>query len=83
MLEDCPIDRARAIVAEVLELDVDLVGISSDIETLHDWNSIKHVSIIQTVEEQVRRSLTVEEIVGATNIEGIARVLKKRRPNTE
>ena len=76
MPEDSAVDRARTIVAEALELDIDLVDISSDIESLRDWTSIRHISIIQYLEAQIKRTLSVDEIVEVINIEGIARVLE-------
>ena len=69
------IDEARKLVSEVLGLDFKHVNEKASIDNLEDWNSIKHIAIIQVIENHVQRQLSIEEIISATNIEGITKVL--------
>ena len=75
MLDDKSKDQARVIIADALGINVMQVDSSADIETLSEWNSLKHVSIVLTLEQVIGRQLEIEEILEATSVAGIETIL--------
>ena len=76
MLENSSEDIAKDLVSNILEVDKNTIDTDSGIETVSEWDSIKHMSIILTLENVLGRELETEEIFSAVNIRGIAMVLQ-------
>ena len=67
--------RARALLAEALELPHARVPDDAAIGTIEAWDSLAHMRLVQGIEEALRRELTPEEIVGLAALGDIERLL--------
>jgi acyl carrier protein len=66
--------RACEIVANVLTIQRP-VAISDDMETLENWSSLTHMSLVLEIEEEIGRQLRAEEIVSISSVRAIANLL--------
>lgn len=66
--------RACEIVATALKIQR-RVAISDNMETLENWDSLTHMSLVLNVEEEIGRQLRAEEIVSISSVRDIANLL--------
>jgi acyl carrier protein len=64
--------RARKAIANALKCSLDAVGSDASVDTLPQWDSIGHVSIILEVETELGRKLLPEEIAGIGSVADLA-----------
>lgn len=69
-------DRARALIANTLDLPVDEVPTDAAIGGLRGWDSLGHVKIILAVEGALGRPLRAAEIAVLRALPDIATLLK-------
>ena len=67
---------ARKIIADALEIDLKQVEPTASIEVMLEWDSLRHISVVTCLQQVLGRELEIEEILGATSIEGIDQILK-------
>lgn len=75
MADAAQLDRARALVAEALEVPVDDVGADASIDTLEAWDSLGHMKIVMRIEETAGRPLETEETLSVFDLDSIATLL--------
>lgn len=68
---------ARALLAQALEVDADIVAVDASVATLEAWDSLAHVRLIAALETRLGRQLTPEEAVGIASLDDIAALLAR------
>jgi acyl carrier protein len=68
-------ERLRELAATVLGIDADLLTDSSSPETLGDWTSILHLSLIAAVEEEFSIRFSLSEINSSQRFGELRRIV--------
>lgn len=68
--------QARKLVARVLEVPLDAVGVDDTIETLEQWDSIGHMHIILEIERMLGVELETEQVLALESVKDVADVLQ-------
>jgi acyl carrier protein len=71
-------ERLREVSASVLGIDADLLTETSSPETLGDWTSIRHLSLIAAVEEEFSIQFSLAEINGSQRFGELRRIVAER-----
>jgi len=71
MMTTKTLDRIREIVAKTLRLDPDAVSDTSSPDSLPGWDSVKHVQILMSVEEDLGVKLSEEQLATAWDVRSI------------
>ena len=75
-------DRARASLAEALDLDVDNVEVDASITSINAWDSIGHMRLILAIENNLGTQLDPEIVVTIDSVRDIAAVLENSGGST-
>ena len=70
--------KLKTIMAEVLEISTDQIDVSTTIENIEAWDSLKHITLLMSIEEMFKVKLEMEEMIKMTSFEDIKSVLGKR-----
>ena len=70
---------ARQLVSDAIGIDQDKCSIQDGIETLEQWDSLRHVNVVMTIESYLGRTLDIEEIIRAVKVEEIALILESNQ----
>ena len=68
-------DRARAVLAEVFDLELGDIECDASIETLQAWNSLAHMRLILELERLLGGELPPETVVEIACLEDVAALL--------
>ena len=71
-------ERVLEIIGEVLNVPIEQLDLESSWDTIPDWDSIGHMNLILTLEEELDISFLDEEIVELRSVALIIKALKKR-----
>ncbi|MBH11236.1 MAG: hypothetical protein CMG74_12970 [Candidatus Marinimicrobia bacterium] len=72
-------NKAKKIVSEVFNLNIDDISDTSSIGQLPGWDSLGHMRLILKIEKIISRSIRTEEILSIVNIESIEKILEKNK----
>lgn len=67
--------RARALVAEALELVPDQVPLDASIDGFAKWDSLGHLRVVARLEEALGRPLETDEVLAVADLASIAALL--------
>ncbi len=65
------------VVAKVFKVDVSEVTDLSSKETLAEWDSMGHLSLVMSLEEQFKVSLSIADAMEMTSVQHIKRILRE------
>ena len=65
------------VVANVLKVDVSEVTDLSSKDTLAEWDSMAHMSLVMSLEERFKVSLSIADAMEMTSVYHIKRILKE------
>jgi acyl carrier protein len=65
------LDKIREIVARTLHVESDAVSEASSPDSLPGWDSVKHVQILMSVEEDLGVKLSEEQLATAWDVRSI------------
>ena len=65
------------VVAKVFKVDVTEVTDLSSKETLAEWDSMGHLSLVMSLEERFKVSLSIADAMEMTSVQHIKRILKE------
>ena len=68
--------RVEEVVARVFSLDPSEITDQSSKDTITEWDSMGHLSLITGLEEHFKVSLAIADAMAMTNVGQIKRVLK-------
>lgn len=70
------IDKLKKIMSVVLEISEDKIDSETSMETVDGWDSMRHMELITSVEEEFGIEMTMEEIAESITYFNILTVLK-------
>lgn len=56
-------ERARGVLADVFGLTVDIIGPSTSTDTIEEWDSLQHLTVVLALEEEFDIHFTDEQTV--------------------
>jgi acyl carrier protein len=65
------------VVAKVFKVDVSEVTDLSSKETLAEWDSMAHLSLVMSLEERFKVALSIADAMEMTSVQHIKRILKE------
>lgn len=71
--------KLRQIVADTLNLDLNEVSGGASMKTLHQWDSMGHLNIVMSVEQEFGVRLPPDQVLEVTGIAEIERALRSLR----
>ena len=72
------IDKVKTILADTFDLEVTDIPDNASPELLEDWDSIRHMMLVNALEQQLELKFSVEEMEETMSLEGILDVLKRK-----
>lgn len=72
------IDKVKTILADTFDLEVTDIPDNASPELLEDWDSIRHMMLLNALEQQLELKFSVEEMEETMSLEGILDVLKRK-----
>lgn len=73
-----PADRARALLAEALEVDVAQLPADASVVTMREWDSLAHLRLIEAMERELAGELPPEMVVAIGSLDDVVRVITER-----
>ena len=70
-------DKLKAIIAGVLNIDAAVIDENSSNQTIENWDSLNHMNIILSVEEQFEITFDDEEMLGLTSFKKLLEGIEK------
>ena len=72
------LERARGLLAEAIGTDFAAVPEDARIGQFDPWDSLAHLRLILSLEEQLGRPLDSDEVIGVECLHDVARLLNAR-----
>ena len=72
-------DKIKRVLAEVLRMPVEQVGDDLAMKDVDAWDSLVHMQLVLSLEQNFDIQLTFDEIVAMQSVREIKRVLSDRR----
>ena len=72
-------DKLRAIMSKVLRIATDDISIGTSMDTVENWDSLKHMNLVIAIEREFSIDLDDEEIEILTNVETILAVIQEKK----
>ena len=70
-------ERVRAILAEVFGLEAEQIGSETSAETVEAWDSLQHLTVVLSLEEEFDIQLDDEETVAAVSFPVITDLVRE------
>ncbi len=71
--------KIREIIADITHVPVDRISETASHEDVPGWDSVAHINIMMTVENEFDATFTPEEMGTLTSVDKIATALAKRQ----
>ena len=71
-------DRVRGIAADVLDVGPAALSAESSPETVDNWDSVRHLSLVLALEQQFQLQFEPEEIDGMKNLGAMASAVERK-----
>lgn len=71
-------DKIKEIMAQVFNIDKELIGSDSSLDTIEEWDSLSHSSLVIALEQGFDISFEIEEIIDMMSFEIIFLTLKEK-----
>ncbi|MBF0594180.1 MAG: acyl carrier protein [Candidatus Omnitrophica bacterium] len=68
-------ERLKQVLADVFGIDVRQIGSATSVDTVKEWDSLKHLNLVLALEQQFDITFTVEQTVEILNYPLIKAVL--------
>jgi len=78
MTDEAILEKVRAIVAEVSEVEAERVTLQSSPDNLEEWDSLAQVNIVLSLEQEFGRQFSPEQIEYMASVEKILEILTAR-----
>jgi acyl carrier protein len=72
-------DKIKAIMSQVFDVPVEDIGSDASIESIDNWDSVNHMSMIMALEQSYEVLFETEEIIEMVSYRQIVHVLKQKR----
>lgn len=71
-------EKLKRIMADVFKLSIDQIDELSSMDKIEAWDSLKHIELITTIEDNFGIKLETEEILEMTNFSDIKHILSTK-----
>jgi acyl carrier protein len=71
--------RVKQIMGDVLGIDPDLINESTRMDSVGTWDSLNHINLCASLEEEFDTSLSVSDIESMVTYPGILKVLRSKQ----
>ena len=71
--------EAKRLLADALRIDVSRIGNETAMRDLPQWDSLAHMELIVLVEEHLKTTLSMDEVLEMTSVAGLAGILATPR----
>ncbi|MBC7713350.1 MAG: acyl carrier protein [Rhizobacter sp.] len=71
--------KIQRIFSEVLNVSADEISMDSNMDNVDEWDSMKHLELIMSIESEFEVSFEVHEIVELNSVEKILEILEEKR----
>ena len=71
--------KLKKIMADVFEISPDKIDEATIMESIEQWDSLKHMELIMAIEEKFGIVFETEEILEITSFTGIKDILRNKR----
>ncbi len=78
MTADAMLQRVRQVAADVFDVPLDAVTSQSSPETIENWDSLQHVTLVVALEQALAVQFLPEEISEMLTIERIASLVEQK-----
>ena len=72
-------NRIKEIMSVVFETDLSMIDDCSSIETVENWDSLKHMILIAVLEEEFKITFSDDEILDMLNYKLILKTIKEKQ----
>jgi len=72
-------NRIKEIMSVVFETDLSMIDDCSSIETIENWDSLKHMILIAVLEEEFKITFSDDEILDMLNYKLILKTIKEKQ----
>ena len=72
-------EKLKTVISNVFGLTSDKIDESTTMESIEQWDSLKHLELIIAIEEKFGIVLETEEILEITSFTGIKDILRNKR----
>jgi acyl carrier protein len=70
--------KLKKIVSEILEIDIDSINDETSPQNVESWDSLKHIYIVTSIEEEFNIRFSDEEITDMLNYKLICMILEEK-----
>lgn len=70
-------DRIKGILSTVLDINKDLINDSFSRNTYNKWDSLKHLMLVNELENEFNKKLTFEQVVQIISYKDIVNIFKE------
>ena len=74
-------EKLKTVISNVFELTSDKIDESTTMESIEQWDSLKHMELIMAIEEKFGIVFETEEILEITSFTGIKDILRNKGLN--
>ena len=72
-------NRVLKVVSQIMNIPVEQINNDSSPETIENWDSLQHLSLILALEEEFNITFSDQEIIEMLSIKIIIKTLKKKK----
>ena len=77
MTTDTIESRVRTILADLFELDPDSIGPETSTDTVEEWDSLQHLTVVLSVEEEFGIQLDEEQTIAMVTFPLITEIVRE------
>jgi len=70
--------KLKTVMADVFEISPDKIDESTTMDSIEEWDSLKHIELLSTVEEKFGIELEMEELIEMITFDDIKRILTSK-----
>lgn len=71
--------ETKELLSAALRIDRSRIGDQATMRDLPQWDSLAHMELIALVEERIGGTLSMDEILEMTTVQGLARLLASKK----
>lgn len=71
-------DKIKQIMSVIFEIPVDDIQENSSPDTIERWDSLQHINLVSSLEEEFNVRFSDEEIIEMMNLELIVYIIKQK-----
>jgi len=72
-------NRIKEIMSVVFETDLSMIDDCASIETVENWDSLKHMILVAVLEEEFKIRFSDDEILDMLNYKLILKIIKEKQ----